>query len=100
MHKVFLANRGNISYGQDPNKSIYGTQSDFHIEIEHPIDAPTVVRQYIVNFDLGASSFVGGQIINENEEMVGYVSYNGRLWDKTSEYFNSNQKIYNNLIKN
>lgn len=99
MYKVFLANRGNIDHRQDPNKFIFGTESDIYIEIEHPIDASEIVRQYIQNNDLGGGSFVGGQIVNEDDEMVGYISYNGRLWDKTSPYFEENKKMYFNLIK-
>lgn len=98
MYKVFLANRGNIDYRQDPNSPIYGTESDFYIEIEHPIDASEVVKQYISNNDLGAGSYVGGQVIDETGEMVGYVSYNGRLWDETSPYFESNKKMFNELV--
>ena len=99
MYKVFLANRGNVDYRQNPNNPIFDTESDFYVEIELPIDASEVVRQYIQNNDLGAGSFVGGQIIGEVGEMIGYVSYNGRLWGTTSDYFESNKKMFNELVK-
>lgn len=98
MYKVFLANRGNIDYRQDPNSPIFQTQSDFYIEIEHPIDARTVVRQYIGNNDLGAGSFIGGQVIDEVGEMVGYVSYNGRYWDNESDNFESEKRFFETLV--
>lgn len=99
MYKVFLANRGNVDYGQNPNEPIWDTESDFFIDIEHPVDASEVVRQYISNNDLGSGSYIGGQIIDVNGKMIGYVSYNGRLWDETSPYFENWKRLYEELNK-
>lgn len=84
IYKVELSNRGNINHGQNPEQPIYGTKSDFFIDIEHPIDASIVVRQYISNYDLGASEFTGGDVFH-NDTKIGYVSYNGKLWNCEGE---------------
>ena len=39
------------------------------------------VRKYIEQEDLGSSQFVGGTVTKDGERL-GYISYNGRAWDK------------------
>ncbi len=91
--KVFLANRGNIDFGQDPNKSIYGTWSDYHQEVKDEQEASEVCRKYIEKENIGGGAWVGGQIFKDGE-MIAYVSYNGRIWKKEDKYFEDHKRLY------
>ncbi|PPC99602.1 MAG: hypothetical protein CTY35_03425 [Methylotenera sp.] len=42
--------------------------------------ASLICREYIVRNGLGAGNWTGGNVF-ENNEQIGYVSYNGRTWD-------------------
>lgn len=45
-----------------------------------------IVRGYIEANDLGASNWTGGRVYQDGKQ-VGYISYNGRYWQKGSEYY-------------
>lgn len=36
---------------------------------------------FIKYFDLSASNWTGGLVVNEHNEFMAIVSYNGRIWD-------------------
>ncbi len=95
--KVFLANRGNIDFGQDPTKKIYGTKSDFYVTIKDFSEASSLCRDYIDKYDIGGGAWVGGAIIDEEEQLIAYVSYNGRVWDKEDKYFEDHARMYYSL---
>lgn len=46
-------------------------------------EAQSEVRKFIVDNELGGGNFNGGDVY-KNGEKIGYVSYNGRFWDKTN----------------
>jgi hypothetical protein len=89
--KVYLSNRGNPDFRQDPDRPIYGTKSDYFVEVKDKEDARNVVQQYIRNYNLGGGNWTGGHYF-EGDEMVGYFSYNARYWDE-------NDPIYTNMKK-
>ena len=94
MLRVFLANRGNIDHNQDPTKSLYGTWTDYFETVHDEQHASEMVRKYIEKYDLGGGNFVGGQIVTPEDEMIAYVSYNGRVWGKDSKYFAEEKARY------
>ena len=62
-------------------RTIYLPQIDY----ENFATDLTVDRAFIEENALGSSNYSGGKIY-EGDEYVGYVSYNGRFWDKYSKY--------------
>jgi hypothetical protein len=47
-------------------------------------EASEAVRAYIAEMNIGASEWLGGDILNEGQK-VASVSYNGRVWDEGGE---------------
>ena len=88
MYKVILAACGNIDHYENPYDNIVNG-----IEIKKKIvEAETIeecqkaVEDYIDENDLGGGNWDGGQVFKDDER-VGYISYNGRYWEKGSEYY-------------
>jgi len=44
-------------------------------------EASEACRAFINEYDLGAGNWKGGQIFNQGNTQVAYVSYNGKVWD-------------------
>ena len=76
--KVILENGGIVktSNGKmiDLNKKIKT------VEVKTFAEASKAISNYINKYNLTASCFDGGQII-ENGKQIARVSYNGRVWD-------------------
>lgn len=51
------------------------------VEVNSLFEAKTAIRNYIRNMNIGASSYTGGEVLNSDNEVVAYVSYNGRVWN-------------------
>lgn len=96
--KVFISNRGNIDFGQDPTKPIYGTFSDYFVKVKNEEEASSVCRAYIEENDIGGGAWTGGQIF-VGKELVSYVSYNGMVWDKESKHLDGQKNLYDRLRK-
>ena len=88
MYKVILSALGNLDHNENPFSNIVNGK----IIKPRIVKRPTIeaclkaVCQYIDKNDLGAGNWTGGKIYNENDEYVGRVSYNGKFWDKETEY--------------
>jgi hypothetical protein len=95
--KLFLSNRGNVDHFENPNKPVIGTKSDILVEVDNLDMACAVVREYIEVNNLGGGNWNGGQVI-ENDKMIGYISYNGKFWDKNSKYFDMHKKIFDEMF--
>jgi len=87
--KLKLTSVGNPDFGQDPNRPLYGCRSKI-IRVDSFEEASKKCLEYISQNDLGSGNWSGGQILGNNNELVGYVSYNGRVW-KDEEF---NELIY------
>jgi hypothetical protein len=48
-------------------------------------EAQRAVREYIEKHHLGAGNWAGGKVWTEENEYIGYISYNGRFWEKTDD---------------
>ena len=80
-YEVYLENCGNPDHGQDPNRSLPGTESGFWVPAETPQDAAKIVRDYIDENDLGGGNWAGGEVRHlESKVTAGKISYNGRYW--------------------
>lgn len=98
--KIFLANRGNAALAQDPSKPLYYTNgSDFFVEIYSIEQAQRACIAYIRRNDIGFSNFVGGQVIDDEGHMIGYVNYSGRYYDSNGAFFSMKKLQYDECMK-
>lgn len=82
---VILDNCGNIDHNQDPNSSIYGTKSNAVkcVDFKH---ASNLCRMYIKKYNLGVGNWAenAGIILDDKQQPIARVSYNGKVWDKNN----------------
>lgn len=50
-------------------------------EVSNLREASEVCQKYISYFNLGSGNWLGGQVIDDNNNFVARISYNGRVWD-------------------
>ncbi len=77
---LWLSNCGNPDRGQDPDRPVYGTPSDYWVPVESLQAASTACRSYIEEHDLGGGNWTGGKLVDGKGTHVANISYNGRIW--------------------
>ena len=50
-------------------------------EAEDLKDAQRICMELIKYYELGGSCWTGGEVINSNNQIIAYISYNGRVWE-------------------
>ena len=45
-------------------------------------EASRVVREFIDWTDIGSNQFTGGDVLDEDGNLVAWVGFNGRVWDR------------------
>ena len=93
MYKVTLVALGNPDHNENPFCNIVnGVKIKNRIVKRPTIKAcQKVVSQFIAINDLGSGNWTGGKVYDANDNYVGYISYNGRFWDKETEYGKENE---------
>jgi len=56
------------------------------------------VGRYIDMQDIGGSSFIGALIFNNDDELIGSLSYNGQFWDPEHQYTQNVLEIHQRLL--
>lgn len=82
MYQIVLTSCGNPDFGQNPSDPMSPAKIVAANSIE---ECQVSARKYIEDYDLGGGNWSGGQVYQDGD-YVGYVSYNGRFWDKDSKY--------------
>lgn len=54
-----------------------------YVQVDSLLEASELVRKFIKQYNLGASNWTGGIVLNEDLNFVARVSYNGRVWDNS-----------------
>ena len=75
---VSLSTCGNIDYGQNPYESMYGVPS-YTFKCQTIEECAQEVRRYIEDYDIGSGNWIGGQVYDENDNLIGRICYNGRF---------------------
>ena len=88
MYTVTLSACGNIDHNENPYSNIVnGITVKGGIVVADSIEeCQRLVRNYIEDNYLGGGNWTGGRVF-ENGKRVGYISYNGRYWEKGSKYY-------------
>lgn len=50
-------------------------------EVNNLISAKILCLEFIKYFDLSASNWTGGIVLNEENEFIAIISYNGKVWN-------------------
>lgn len=84
MYKVTLSACGNIDHNENPYSNIVNGEevSSQEVECDSIKKCQEAVLKYIDDNDLGSGNWTGGDVI-KNNKVVGYISYNGRFWERT-----------------
>jgi hypothetical protein len=88
MYKVLLSACGNIDHYENPFDNIVnGIRVNSNIvECNNIEECQKIVREYIEDNLLGGGNWTGGAVFYNNKQ-IGYISYNGRYWEKGSKYY-------------
>ena len=96
MYSVTLSACGNPDHKENPyNNVVNGIAVEKDIAVADSIEeCQRLVRNYIEDNCLGAGNWTGGRVF-ENGVRVGYISYNGRYWEKEHHQLNLVRKKKN-----
>lgn len=84
-YKVYLDTCGNPDRYENPYKQIDGATAEMAY-VDTIEEAQAAVRAYIDKHYLGSGNWAGGNVWDINDNYIGRISYNGRFWDKDTEY--------------
>ena len=89
MYKLILQACGNPDHKENPYDNIINGEI---IQKEQKIcntieECQMAVRDYIETQNLGAGNWSGGYVFDEYDNQEGYISYNGKYWEKGSKYY-------------
>lgn len=52
-----------------------------YYEVNSLIEAKELTQKFIKVFDINSSNWTGGRVIDEEDNFVARISYNGRVWE-------------------
>ncbi|WP_439479166.1 hypothetical protein [Chryseobacterium aquaticum] len=52
-----------------------------YFEVNNLLEAKNLTQKFISEFDLSGSNWVGGRVIDEKNNFIAQISYNGRIWE-------------------
>ena len=76
MYTVKLSTCGNPDFNQNPYEPLYGVPKRV-IKATSIEECQQIVRNYIDFYDLGSGNWIGGQVYDENDNLIGRIHYNG-----------------------
>ena len=75
---VNLKTCGNIDYGENPYEPMFGVPS-CTVECQTIEECRKKVREYIEEYNIGSGNWIGGQVYDVNDNVIGQIYYNGRF---------------------
>jgi hypothetical protein len=51
-----------------------------YFEVNSLLEAKNLTQKFIKEFNLVGSNWIGGRVIDEENQLIAYISYNGRVW--------------------
>lgn len=52
-----------------------------YFEVNNLLEAKNLTQKFISEFDLGGSNWIGGRVIDADNNFIAQISYNGRVWE-------------------
>ncbi len=52
-----------------------------YYQVQNLREAIKLCQDYIKHYNLGGSSWIGGRVIDAENNFVAHISYNGRVWE-------------------
>jgi hypothetical protein len=91
---LILSSCPNPDYGQTEAPA-----PEEKVPVKSFAEASARARRYIGRYELGGGNWAGGDILDEHNEVVGRVSYNGRVWrDDDCLYDPGREKEYETCL--
>ena len=98
-NKIFV----NLASDMDEDRFFQASSSEKFEELSKPIgnvyfevssvnEAKELCLKFINSYNLGASRWTGGRIVDEKYNFLYRVSFNGRVWD-SEDLFNANEIV-------
>ena len=89
MYRILLMACGNPDHKENPYDNVVNGMEIPKLwrACESIKECQKVAMKYIGVHDLGSGNWKGGAIYDDYDNQVGYVSYNGRYWEKGSKYY-------------
>lgn len=56
-----------------------------YFEVNNLLEAKNLTQKFIKEYNLSGSNWVGGRVVDEDNYLIAYISYNGRIWE-SEEY--------------
>lgn len=85
MFKVTVKAIGNPDKGQDPNRPLYGVEPQTFI-MQSIADLRDAVWDWQIDNDIGSGNWLDSPVYKE-DQYIGLMSYNGRIWAKEGEEY-------------
>ena len=95
MYKILLMACGNVDHMENPYDNIVnGIKVHKSLETCESIkECQEIAKKYIDTNNLGSGNWNGGAVYDDYGNQIGYVSYNGKYWEKGSRYYLENKLI-------
>ena len=78
--EVLLASCGNPDHFQDPERPMWGCESDRKVTVKSLKEASVQCRGFIERNELGNGNWAGGDVF-EQDKRIAEIAYNGRIMD-------------------
>ena len=77
--KVKLESKSNIDFDSSDLEGALNIEA-YWVVVETIEEAKIVCDAFIEKNELGGGNWTGGDIVDENDKLIGNVSYNGKFW--------------------
>ena len=78
MYTVKLSPCGNPDFNQNPYEPMFGAPS-LTLQCQTIEECRKAVREYIEYYDIGSGNWTGGQVYDDNDNLIGQIYYNGKF---------------------
>ena len=63
------------------NQELQKPKGLVYFEVNSLLEAKNLTQKFIKEFNLGGSNWVGGRVVDEVNNFIARISYNGRVWE-------------------
>ncbi len=77
--KVKLESKSNMDFDSSALEGVLNIEA-YWVVVETIEEAKIVCDAFIEKNELGGGNWTGGDIVDENDKLIGSVSYNGKFW--------------------